>query len=143
MQVSSSASHDTRIITDEILSRPIKAYWTFMPDDAQHCINEGANFVAASAINMLTDVLVVASPMPIVWKLHLPKKTRLAVIYLFSLGFLVCVVGAVRIYFTVRVTMSIHRHDITWEALGMWITGLVELDLAIVSYICIFHLPFY
>jgi hypothetical protein len=96
-------------------------------------MNEGSSMVSASAINMVTDILVVMSPMPIVWNLDLPKRTRIAVIFLFGLGFLGCFIGVVRIYFTVIVTMTKHKYDFTWEGYGMWITGLVELDLAIVS----------
>jgi len=38
--------------------------------------------------DIITDVLVVASPIPIVWRLRLPKLQRAGVIGIFALGFL-------------------------------------------------------
>lgn len=38
--------------------------------------------------DIITDVLIVVSPMPIVWRLRLPKLQRAGVIGIFALGFL-------------------------------------------------------
>lgn len=54
---------------------------------------------AASVINIFTDFLVTALPMPLIWSLKLPARQRLAVISIFGVGVVVNVAGSIRTYF--------------------------------------------
>lgn len=40
------------------------------------------------AINVALDLMVVALPIPVVWKLQMPNKKKIAVTGMFSLGIL-------------------------------------------------------
>lgn len=72
------------IITILASCRPIRAKWhPEMPatyDDV--CTEE----LAAAAISMFLDVLIVAVPLPIVWKLQMPLRKRVGVSVTFGLG---------------------------------------------------------
>ncbi|KAI0428524.1 hypothetical protein F5Y09DRAFT_312894 [Xylaria sp. FL1042] len=77
-----------------------------------------APVVQAMAIaNLIIDTAILATPQPIVWKLHMPLKQRLAVSFIFLLGSLVVAIGAVRVYyyFAVNVDLEKKLFDIACE----------------------------
>ena len=42
--------------------------------------------MACAALNVFTDLVILILPIPIVWSLQLPKRQRLVLIGIFSLG---------------------------------------------------------
>jgi hypothetical protein len=127
---------------------PIQNYWTFgAPSDT--CVDEGAATLAAGIINCVADLLCTLLPMHMVAKvlylhpdstsleltfsqLQMPKRQRIAVVILFSLGFIVTVAGIVRTYYIYRSVVA--SYDQTWEAYPLWICAAVEIDLGVVSF---------
>ena len=109
--------------------RPVSDYWTlsFQP---QKCINERLHLLFGGIINTLTDFLVFFLPVPTVLSLKIPRRQQFFICLLFGVGFIVCVAGAVRIYFAWAVTST---YDRTWVSYGLWIASVLELDLGIVS----------
>lgn len=93
-------------------------------------MDDGAIVFSASVINIFTDLLVTALPMPLIWSLNLPARQRLAVISIFGLGVVVNVAGCVR---TVYVWKSmVTGYDGTWLGWPGLITAAVELSLGLV-----------
>lgn len=93
-------------------------------------MDDGAIVFSASVINIFTDILVTALPMPLIWSLNLPARQRLAVISIFGLGVVVNVAGCVR---TVYVWKSmVTGYDGTWDGWPGLITAAVELSLGLV-----------
>ena len=110
---------------------PVSAYWTLSFTE-QKCIDEETHVLAAGIINTVTDFLIVLLPIKTVKDLKLPKKQRVVVYLLFTGGFLASIAGAVRTYFTWRLTSS-PDHDITWNAYYVMLLGSLELFVGIVS----------
>jgi len=108
--------------------RPASAYWTlsFAP---QKCINERLHLLIGGIINTLTDFLVFFLPLPIVSQLKMHRRQRTLLCLLFGAGFVVCLAGTVRIYYTWKTTSTF---DKTWLSFGLFITTVIELDLGIV-----------
>lgn len=79
--------------------RPIRSYWD--TDVEQKCIDMRATLVAIATLNSFSDFLVYLWPAKPLWSLHLPVKQRLGLIFLFSVGLLVCVAGVLRMYYLV------------------------------------------
>jgi len=93
-------------------------------------MNDGAIVFSASVINIFTDFLVTALPMPLIWSLKLPARQRLAVISIFALGAVVNVAGSVR---TVYVWKSmVVGYDATWIGWPVLIAAAVEISLGLV-----------
>lgn len=42
--------------------------------------------LASVGINLLSDVAIVVLPMPVLWKLQLPMRSKIAVMSMFSIG---------------------------------------------------------
>lgn len=55
------------------------------------CINMMAFFRFANIANLLTDILILAMPIPIVWSLQLDRHKKIGVCGLFLLGGFVCI----------------------------------------------------
>lgn len=111
-------------------TRPPSHYWliTFAPQP--ECINETVHVTVAGVINTVTDFIVVVFPIPKMLQLQMSRRQRIIIIVLFGAGFLVCVAGAVRSYYTYVELVS---PDITWNTYYVWISGTVELYVGIVS----------
>lgn len=100
------------------------------PQYPHNCLNDGELVFSASVINIFTDLLVTALPMPLIWSLKLPARQRLAVISIFGLGIIVNVAGSVR---TVYVWKSmVAGYDTTWLGWPVLIAAAVEISLGLV-----------
>lgn len=109
--------------------RPVSHYWliTFAPQP--ECINQTVHVTWAGSFNTFTDCVVVLFPIPRMLKLQISQRQRLVIIFLFAAGFLVCVAGAIRTYFTYKDLVS---SDITWDTYYVWISSSIELYIGIV-----------
>lgn len=96
----------------------------------QNCINERVHLFVAGIINTLTDLLIFLLPIPTVLRLRIPVRQQVILTMLFGAGFIVCVAGCVRTYYTWRATST---YDRTWESYGVWISSMIELYVGIVS----------
>jgi hypothetical protein len=65
---------------------PIEKTWE--PFLEGHCVDRRILFVASSSINILTDLLVLGLPLRIFIDLKIPKRTKIALMFVFLLGFL-------------------------------------------------------
>lgn len=63
---------------------PIRRYWN--KETSGHCLNGLVYFRAIASTNLVTDVVVLALPLPIVWKLQRPIGEKLALSGIFLLG---------------------------------------------------------
>lgn len=61
--------------------------------------------------------------------LNMPLRQRLQVVALLSVGFIVTIVGVVRIYYVWQAFN--HTYDMTWYSYQLWTCGVVEVDLAV------------
>jgi len=53
-----------------------------------HCVNFTAIWFTFSGFSIATDLAIWVLPIPVLWKLQLPKKQRLSLIAAFAFGFL-------------------------------------------------------
>jgi len=60
----------------------------FIPSQADKCIDALTVWYLTSIMNIVTDFMVFATPMPAVRKLRLKRKKKLMVLSIFGLGFL-------------------------------------------------------
>lgn len=108
---------------------PISDYWKLTFDPQPNCISQPLNLLAAGIVNTFTDFVVVLLPIPTVLKLKLPRRQQIIVITLFTAGFVVCIAGCARTYYTFAVSLT---YDQTWAGWSVWLTGAIELYVAVV-----------
>lgn len=74
------------ILSTTFICIPVKM--SFDPTVQGHCGNRNALWLIIGILNILTDLLVVILPIPVVWGLQIPQKKRIALVGIFSLGLL-------------------------------------------------------
>ncbi len=81
--------------------RPLnKLFVTY--DDTQTCIPLITLYLASSPVNIITDLLILVLPIPILTMMNLPKKQKTILVVTFGLGIFVTVVDVVRVYYLQR-----------------------------------------
>ncbi|KAF6814954.1 integral membrane protein [Colletotrichum sojae] len=74
---------------------PIERAWT--PSKPGTCLDLTIFYYSAFVIKLLTDLVLFIQPIPTIWKLQLPIAKRCGVIFMLSLGLLVCVISVIRV----------------------------------------------
>ncbi|KAF8848760.1 hypothetical protein BDZ45DRAFT_664032 [Acephala macrosclerotiorum] len=96
-----------------------------------HCVQQGAFYVATTVLTLFTDILVLALPFWIVMGLKMARKTKVAVIGIFFLGFIVTVVGIVRMVIIIKAFFYPVGKDYTYN-IG-FCTSAIETNIAIMT----------
>jgi hypothetical protein len=84
----------------------------------------------AGAIKALMELIITTLPIPIILKLNMDKKQKIAIAILLGVGYLVTVAGAIRTYYTY--TVYFKTRDQTWAQYPAFLATAVENDLAVV-----------
>ena len=66
--------------------------------------------------------------MPMLWQLQMPVKQRVGLLAVFGVGSIVCIAGAMRVYYSIVVNDG---QDGTWTGFDLWTWEAVEVDLGI------------
>lgn len=75
------------VLESFLICQPIEFNWNPTLPGGK-CGNRNAAFVVAGVLNMVTDFMVMALPIPYIWTLQLPIGRRVGLIIAFSLGLL-------------------------------------------------------
>lgn len=68
-----------------LLCKPVSFNWNFKQKGS--CGNVMADCLAGAGVNVLTDLIILVLPMPIIWKmLNIPLRSKLNLSFVFSLG---------------------------------------------------------
>lgn len=80
--------------------RPIAAAWSASEDFGNaKCIPILTEFICAAPVNIVTDLTILALPIPVLTGMRLPSKQKTILVFTFTLGIFVTVVDVVRIYY--------------------------------------------
>ncbi|PYH47899.1 uncharacterized protein BP01DRAFT_335541 [Aspergillus saccharolyticus JOP 1030-1] len=106
---------------------PVHAFWdTSMP---RTCLSEAVVWCLNAAFQISTDLLLVVLPMPLVIRLQIPKRQKVALIFIFALGFFVCAMSIIRLTTIIRLVKT---QDFT-EGNGLAATwSFIECNVAII-----------
>ncbi|KAK1569563.1 uncharacterized protein LY79DRAFT_594815 [Colletotrichum navitas] len=108
---------------------PAWHYWDLFVENRK-CLDEWPPLAAQSVSTVVIDVIVYIIPIPTLFRLKLPAAQRLVLMFLFSLGTVVVVAGAMRTYWIHHVEKE--TYDVTWEGFELWIWTALEANLAVV-----------
>lgn len=75
---------------------PITHYWQVIPDPGPQCRQGYAQLLTMGITDIITDVLLVAFPIPIIVQSGMPIKRKISLIGLFSLSIILIIVTAAR-----------------------------------------------
>ncbi|KAF2817692.1 uncharacterized protein BDZ99DRAFT_513920 [Mytilinidion resinicola] len=93
------------------------------------CGNRNAAFVAAGALNMLTDIMVLLLPVPHIWSLQLQVGRKVGLLATFGLGIFVSAISIIRMKFL----LSLNLADATFSLPDPFMWSVVEPELAVIA----------
>ncbi|KAI8626127.1 hypothetical protein F5Y19DRAFT_466702 [Xylariaceae sp. FL1651] len=108
---------------------PVWAAWTPAIRDA-HCRPLDIQEIASVVVNLILDAGVVLVPIPVVWKLQMPRNKKLGVTAMFSLGIGVI---AVSIWRLVTTLTPGHLSDLTYDIYILALQSQLECWLGILA----------
>ncbi|KAK0641802.1 hypothetical protein B0T16DRAFT_431481 [Cercophora newfieldiana] len=112
-------------IVSVLQCRPIERAWA--PGSKDQCIALLSFFVFNGAVAVMTDLIVLGLPLPLIWGLQLPLTQKLSLIPVFGIGVFIVTVSSLRLHALI-VTPSV---DMTYDLEGtLW--TIIEFNLAIV-----------
>lgn len=107
--------------------RPIQGYW--QDNLEQKCVDMHANMISIGAINTVTDFLVYLWPAKYLWRIQLPLRQRIGLVFVFTCGLVVCIAGVIRLVYLNRYFTNI---DLFWDAALTTSISIVEVNIGIV-----------
>lgn len=116
-------------MSDADNSSPISSYWDLTADH-RDCIPEGPPLVVQSTLNVVTDFMIYALPIPTLFSLSLPWNQRIGLVVLFSVGGVIVVAGSFRAYW-IHYTLF-ETYDATWEGYNIWIWTAIETNVGVI-----------
>ncbi|KAJ5738593.1 hypothetical protein N7493_001748 [Penicillium malachiteum] len=114
------------ILETFLLCRPLKYNWDTSISGV--CGDRNAAYVVAGTMNLITDLMVMALPMPHIWKLQLGTAKKVALSGVFSIGLLVSIISIVRLV----ALMAINFTNITGSVQMAVMWTVIEPELAII-----------
>ncbi|KAJ5129587.1 uncharacterized protein N7515_005626 [Penicillium bovifimosum] len=106
---------------------PLAKFWD--PSIPGFCFDKKALWFSNSAIHILTDILILIYPMPVLKSLQLPKKQKFALMAVFALGGFVLITSVLRLQSLLVISNS---DDPTYDNVGAAAWSAVECNVAII-----------
>ncbi|KAI1196094.1 hypothetical protein F5X97DRAFT_224956 [Nemania serpens] len=78
------------------------AYWRSTNDLLTKCVQTKQLFLALSITDFITDVVLIIIPLPLIWKLNLSRRKKIAILLIFSLGAVSVAASLTRLIFTAK-----------------------------------------
>ncbi|RDL32645.1 uncharacterized protein BP5553_09101 [Venustampulla echinocandica] len=107
---------------------PVQAYWDPFTMKTK-CLDPSLGLLLHGILNSVFDFFVFFLPMPIVWKLQIIQRQRFELLGVFAIGFVACILGAIRIHFLMICQQS---SDSPWAGYYFWCFQCAEINIGIV-----------
>ncbi|KAM0257185.1 hypothetical protein ACHAQJ_004547 [Trichoderma viride] len=78
---------------------PVQAAWNANYKGPTKCIPLLTEFICAAPVNIVTDLAILALPIPVLTGMRLPSRQKTILVITFTLGIFVAVVDVVRVYY--------------------------------------------
>jgi hypothetical protein len=113
-------------VTSIVQCTPVELAWD-PSGDSSRCIDLPKFFIFNGVVALLTDLLVLVLPLPLVWGLQLPFSQKLALIPVFGIGLAIVVVSALRLKYLITAPALDKTYDLE---ITLW--TIIEYNLALV-----------
>ncbi|KAF2108972.1 hypothetical protein BDV96DRAFT_652214 [Lophiotrema nucula] len=117
-----------QILADIFQCTPVNSLWGERPKE--YCINYPMLIKICGIINILTDVAILALPMPSLWRLNLSTARKRLLMVMFLVGGIACVASIVRLFYVDKIGNS---DDATWDYAIPALIANVELCVGVLA----------
>ncbi|PSN66331.1 hypothetical protein BS50DRAFT_635470 [Corynespora cassiicola Philippines] len=109
--------------------QPVDAFWNLEKLAFAKCVDRKKLLYANAGINVTTDILIAILPIKFVWNLQVPRGQKAFLIFILSVGWIVCVVSLLRLQ--ALIPMMENFQDISWYGAPAAYWSNIEMNLAI------------
>jgi len=106
---------------------PVDAFWTRAP--GSKCIVSEHFYIGNAVPNIITDLIILALPVKMIWQLHTSKADRIALTFIFLLGSFVVIASVIRL----SQLHQVNNPDILWGFNLTVIWSSIEPSVAVIS----------
>ncbi|KAF4552744.1 Hypothetical protein D9617_9g025340 [Elsinoe fawcettii] len=106
---------------------PVPSFWD--ANVAGTCLPHAVTWYFNAGLNVVTDLLIIILPMPVLKNLNMPFKQRVALMAVFALGGFVCIISFIRIKNLQEVAKS---SDISYYNVTASTWSAIEIDVGII-----------
>ncbi|KAI1095499.1 hypothetical protein F5B19DRAFT_439749 [Rostrohypoxylon terebratum] len=92
-----------------------------------HCGDSSKMYTACATSDLGIDVIIILLPMPVLWGLQLATSKKIALTFVFGLGFVIISITAVRIKYMLQIDPNDRTHSISQIALLSAIVPLLGI----------------
>ncbi|CZR67962.1 related to integral membrane protein PTH11 [Phialocephala subalpina] len=108
---------------------PTQKNWQVVPDPGHKCTLKLQNFLVTAVLNVFTDALILAIPLPLLWKLKVPFRRKLIIGLLLCSGLFVITAAIIRVVLTLGSNPS--AININRWGVREIIVGIITINLPI------------
>ncbi|EKV21207.1 hypothetical protein PDIP_08740 [Penicillium digitatum Pd1] len=113
---------------------PVHAFWSPSAEIRRtKCLPATPVWFTNAAIQTSTDLVILILPLPLLWKLQLPKREKWGILIVFSLGIIVVATSAARMY---PLSIMVARGDFTYVSAQAALWSALEANVSIIC-ICL------
>ncbi|KAL3421569.1 hypothetical protein PVAG01_08015 [Phlyctema vagabunda] len=94
-----------------------------------HCIERKFLWLFNASFNIISDVVILVLPMPVLSSLKLPRKQKFVLMAIFAAGGLVCLISVIRLHDLYRLLKT---KDLSWDNATVAIWSTLEIHLGII-----------
>ncbi|KAF2737892.1 hypothetical protein EJ04DRAFT_460651 [Polyplosphaeria fusca] len=117
----------TKVMGDIFQCLPVDSAWNPTPN--KKCINFVSLVIVSGVLNIVTDFIILALPVPVLWRLKVTRVKKWELIGVFLAGCLVCVISVVRL----PIVQKLKSNDPSWDLFGPLTISAVESCAAIIA----------
>ena len=122
------------VIADLAECQTFTHYWQVVPDPGPRCRQGFAQLLTMGIADIITDVLLVVFPVPIILRSAMPLKRKLSLVVLFGLSFILIVITAYRMPAVIR-HQGRQQYRTVWASAEMLAATAVSNALVLGSFI--------
>ncbi|KAJ5639356.1 uncharacterized protein N7484_007218 [Penicillium longicatenatum] len=95
------------VLSGFIFCIPISDFWHASPSSNKHCLPKGPVWYSNAAMQIFSDIVILILPMPLLYKLQLPRQQKIGIMLVFGVGILYVP------FFPSLLTPSTSEHELT------------------------------
>jgi hypothetical protein len=108
---------------------PVEKYWNFAEEGT--CLDRNAITFANAGINIVTDLGLLALPIPLLHKLQIPRKQKIILVGVFACGALACAMSIIRLHSLYQIGVAPPARQ-SVEGVNIAIWSGIEINVGII-----------
>ncbi|KAM3072434.1 hypothetical protein ACMFMG_009235 [Clarireedia jacksonii] len=126
------------ILIGFLICHPLDYNWNLKPPGS-HCGNQTVAYGSVGVVDILTDTCILILPIPMIWRLQMPKLNKILLVSLLGFGVFTIVVTIVRVIIIVNTDFL----DFSYSSKGIFIWTAVNFGTGILVACCPLLRPFF